>query len=72
MLAKYGTIVLIMKTASKVGPLLSCCCIFFLKSNDFVGGISSKPGSLMVGYLRTITRIYKARRIVGKGQAARY
>ena len=49
MVAKPGTIELIMKMASEVGQLLSCCCIKFLTSNDFEGRISAKPEVFMVG-----------------------
>ena len=60
MVAKPGTIVLIMKMASKVGPLWLFCCMKFLRSNDFGGRLSAKPEILMVGYSRTRTRIYKS------------
>ena len=60
MVAKTGTIVLIMKIAYKVEPLPSCCCMIFLTSNDLEGNISAKPTSLTVGYSRTRTRIYKS------------
>ena len=61
MVTKPGTIFLIMKMASKVGPILSCFCMKFLASNNFGGRLSAKPASLTVGYLRTRTRIYKSR-----------
>ena len=60
MVAKHGTIFLIMKMASKVGPLPSCYCMDFLTSNDFGGRLSANPTSLTVGYSRTRTRIYKS------------
>ena len=60
MVAKPGTIILIKKMASKVGPLLSCFCMEFLTSNYFGGRLSAKPAILMVGYLRTRTRIHKS------------
>ena len=61
MVDKSGTIVLIMKIASKVGPFFSCCCMMSLTSNYFGERLSSKPESLTVGYSRTRTRIYKGR-----------
>ena len=60
MVAKPGTIVLIMKMAYEVGPLSSCCCMKFLTSNDFGGRLSAKPVRLAVGYLRTRIWIYKS------------
>ena len=60
MVAKPGTIILIKKIASEVGPLLSCFCMEFLTSNYFGGRLSAKPAILMVGYLRTRTRIHKS------------
>ena len=60
MVEKPGTIVLIMKMASKVGPLSLCFCMKFLTSNDFGGRLSANPSSLTVGYSRTRTRIYKS------------
>ena len=76
MVAKPGTIVLIMKIAYKVEPLPSCCCMIFLTSNDLEGNISAKPTSLTVGYSRTRTRIYKStayrrERASGKWQEVR-
>ena len=60
MVAKPGTIVLIMKMASEVGPLSLCCCMKFLISNDFGGRLSAKPASLPVRYSSTRTWIYKS------------
>ena len=57
---KPGTIVLIMKIASEVGPLSSCCCMKFLTSNDFGGGGSANPESLTVVYLIKRTWVYKS------------
>ena len=59
MVEEPGTTVFIMKMASEVGPLSSCYCMEFLKSNDFGGRISAKTSILTVEYLRTRTRIYK-------------
>ena len=46
MVAKPGTIFLIMKMASEVGPLSSCCCMIFLTSNDFGGGAFDQASEL--------------------------
>ena len=71
MVEKLGTIVLIMKMESKVGPFSLCCCMRFLTLNDFGGRLSANPESLVVGYLRKRTWIYKSRRIVGKVKSSR-
>ena len=49
MVTETGTIVLIMKMASKFGSLSSFCCMKFLTSNDFGGRLSDNPVSLKVG-----------------------
>ena len=59
MVVKPGTDFLIIKMASKVGPLPSCYCMKFLISNDFVGSLSAKLESLTVGCSSTRNRIYK-------------
>ena len=59
MVAEPGTIVLIMKMESEVGPLLSCCCVKFLTSNDFGKRLSANPESLIGGCLSKRAHIYK-------------
>ena len=56
---KPGTIVLIMKMESEVGPLLLCCCMKFLTPNYFGERISANPVSSIDEYLRTRNRIDK-------------